>query len=221
MREAAIGVCPVLRHSRENASCAGIVIQTARLMLRAPRRRDARQLYAYASDEAVSRYVLWETHQSLSDSRAALSGLLSGNRREGLCALAVIRKLDGRMVGTIGLVWRDPVNQSAEVGFSLARDCWGQGLMTEALTAYLRHAFTRLGVNRMEAQHDRRNPASGRVMEKAGMKSEGLLRGRMYYKGAYADLALYAALREEWLDAHPENGTSRLDETGIAKEARR
>jgi len=208
MREATVGAYPAARCPREGAACAGAAIQTARLILRAPRRRDARQLFAYASDEAVSRYVLWETHQSLSDSRAALSGLLSGNRREGLCALAVIRKADERMVGTIGLVWRDPVNQSAEVGFSLARDCWGQGLMTEALTAYLRYAFTCLGVNRMEAQHDRRNPASGRVMEKAGMKSEGLLRGRMYYKGSYADLALYAALRDEWLAAHPEGRPS-------------
>ena len=59
-----------------------------------------------------------------------------------------------------------------------------------------------VSIDGIEAQHDVRNHASGRVMEKAGMRLEGVLRSRLYYKGEQADVALYAALRDEWLDAH-------------------
>lgn len=180
-----------------------VLIRTQRLLLRPPRFRDAPQFHQYASDPKVSRYVLWDTHTSLSQSRTVLRGMMARSRLEGLLTFAIVTGDGGRMVGTIGLVWRDTQNSSAEVGFSLARDCWGKGLMTEALTAFLRYVFEELPVNRIEAQHDTRNPASGRVMQKAGMRSEGLLRSRLYYKGEYADVAMYAALRGEWMAAHP------------------
>ncbi|HSK68911.1 MAG TPA: GNAT family protein [Candidatus Limnocylindria bacterium] len=179
-------------------------LYTARLLLRAPRMADARQMFAYASDPEVARYVLWEPHGAVWETRLALHGIIARNRREFLHTFAIVTLEDSRMVGTIGLVWRDWDSKSAEVGFSIARDCWGKGLMTEALVAYLRFAFTRLGLHRVEAQHDLRNPASGRVMEKAGMRAEGTLRGRLRYKGDYADVALYSALRDEWLPKHPE-----------------
>ncbi len=177
-------------------------IMTPRLLLRTPKRHDAQQFNAWASDPEVARFVFWDAHTSLSQTRSVLRGILSQNRPGGLSSFAIVRQRDLRMIGTIGLVWRDWQNNSAETGFSLARDCWGQGLMTEALTAFIRYAFNDLGINRIEAQHDVRNRASGRVMEKAGMRLEGVLRSRLYYKGEQADVALYAALRDEWLNAH-------------------
>ena len=61
----------------------------------------------------------------------------------------------------------------------------------------IRSVFAALPVNRLEAQHDLRNPASGRVMEKSGMKKEGILRQRIRNKGEYVDVALFAILRSD------------------------
>lgn len=177
-------------------------LTTTDLVLRPPRMQDAVDFHAYARDPLVARFVLWEPHTNLAQTRAALRGLIADNRLDSLHSMSLVRKTDGRMVGTIGLVARDWQNNSAEVGFSLARDCWGQGLMSQALLAYLHFAFTSLQLNRVEAQHDLNNPASGRVMEKAGMLREGLLKERLHYKGRYADIALYAALQKTWLDAY-------------------
>ncbi len=182
---------------------ASPALKTARLLLRPLRYRDAKDFYAYAQDDQVARYVLWDAHTSQGQTRAILHSQIVTSKQENLCTMAIVRRDSNRMVGTIGLVTRDFDNLSAEVGFSLARDCWGQGLMTEALKAYLRYLFEHQGLHRIEAMHDELNPASGAVMQKAGMKAEGRLRERIYYKKRHASVILYACLREEWLKAHP------------------
>lgn len=174
-------------------------IRTERLLLRPLRYRDAKDFYEYAKDEQVARYVLWDAHTSLNQTKAILRSQMMQCRQEGLLTMAITMKETRRMVGTIGLVNRDWDNHTAEVGFSLARAVWGQGLMTEALTAYLRFIFEQNIIHRIEALHDVDNPASGKVMKKAGMKEEGLLKERIYYKMRYASVRLYAAIRDEWL----------------------
>ena len=70
--------------------------------------------------------------------------------------------------------------------------------MTEALRAVVRFGFEEMNLNRIEAQHETANPASGRVMEKVGMRKEGVLRQRLRNKGKFVDVALYAVLRGDW-----------------------
>ena len=70
--------------------------------------------------------------------------------------------------------------------------------MSEALKAVIEFGFTKLALNRIEAQHESDNPASGRVMLHAGMRHEGTLRQRIYNKGRYADVDLYAILRSDY-----------------------
>lgn len=192
-----------LRHLQlQDSPVCGNALHTARMILRPLRCRDARDFHLYARDPQVAQYVLWDTHTSLSQTRSILRGQISQSSKENLLTMAMTLKENSRMVGTIGLVWRDWQNQSAEVGFSLAADCWGQGLMTEALIAYLKFAFTQQNIHRIEAQHDVLNPASGAVMRKAGMQEEGLLKERIYYKGRHASVVLFAAIRETWLSGH-------------------
>ena len=111
----------------------------------------------------------------------------------------IVWKETGRVIGTIGFMWIQEENASAEVGYSLARPFWNRGIMTEALSMVLDFGFRRLGLNRIEAQHETDNPASGAVMRKAGMLYEGTLRQRLCNKGKFVDVALYAALRSEFL----------------------
>jgi ribosomal-protein-alanine N-acetyltransferase len=94
-------------------------------------------------------------------------------------------------------MWYSESNSSAEIGYSFSRSEWNRGFATEALHAVIDSAFSVLPLNRIEAQHDIRNPASGRVMEKCGMKKEGLLRQRIRNKGELVDVVLYAVLRSD------------------------
>ena len=81
---------------------------------------------------------------------------------------------------------------------SLARWLWNGGYMTEALQRVIAYTFDAMDINRIEAQHELTNPSSGRVMEKCGMQKEGVLRQRLYNKGRYVDVALYAIIKEDY-----------------------
>ncbi|MGI6725820.1 MAG: GNAT family N-acetyltransferase [Christensenellales bacterium] len=179
-----------------------VTLETQDLIMRPLRLRDAKDFHHYAKDPEVARYVLWDPHANLAQTRAVLLGLIAQSRQEQLFTRALVLKDSGRMIGTIGLVWRDWESHAAEVGFSMAKDCWGRGLMTQALTQYLCFVFTRLGIHRVEARHDALNPASGAVMQKAGLCMEGVLKERLFYKNRYASVVLYAAIARDWLKEH-------------------
>jgi len=172
-------------------------LETRRLILRPLRMGDAKDLFAYASDPQVSRHVLWDTHQSIRDSRMFLRFAIRQYRRGLPGSFAITLKDSGRMIGTVGFMWINPDWASAEVGYSLSRDYWNQGIMTEALREVVAFGFDRLKLNRIEAQHETDNPASGRVMAHVGMQYEGTLRQRLKNKGRYVDVALYAMLRTD------------------------
>ncbi len=169
-------------------------LETPRLRIRKLGIGDAEDIYAFSRDPEVSRYVLWDTHRSIADSRAMVRGALRSYRLGEPASLAIEHRQSGKVIGTIGFVWIDDEHNCGEIGYSLAREMWGQGLMTEALRAMLEFAFARLHLNRVEALFDVRNRASGRVMEKCGLRREGCLRRRYYNKGEYIDVEIYAIL---------------------------
>ena len=104
---------------------------------------------------------------------------------------------DGRVIGTCGFTSLNFSSDSAETGYVLARDCWGQGYAAEALMRVIDFGFERLGLNRIEAKYMVDNPASKRVMEKCGMKFEGVLRASMKVKGKYRDIGVCSILKDE------------------------
>lgn len=173
-------------------------LETPRLLLRKVVMGDAPDLYAYGSDPEVAKHVLWEAYRSESEARMYVRYLQRQYRADQPSSWGIVHKQDDRVVGTIGFMWWNHDHHSAEVGYSLSRAYWNQGLMSEALREVLHYGFDTMGLHRIEAQHEWDNPASGRVMEKAGMRREGHLRGRLYNKGRYADVVLYAILREDW-----------------------
>lgn len=174
------------------------VIRTRRLTLRAARMSDAEDMYEYSRDPEVARHVLWDAHTSIHQTRAYIRYLIRQYRNGDPASFVIVISDTGKVVGTIGFMWIQRENRSAEVGYSLSRAYWNQGIMTEALQALLEFGFTKLNLNRIEAQHESDNPASGKVMLKAGMKMEGRLRQRIYNKGRFTDVDLYSILRQEF-----------------------
>jgi ribosomal-protein-alanine N-acetyltransferase len=173
-------------------------LTTPRLTLRSMRMGDARDIFEYSCDPQVARHVLWDAHQNIHQTRAYIRYVLRQYRAGMPSSFCIQLKDTGKVIGTIGFMWVSAENRSAEVGYSLSRTYWNQGYMTEALAAILRFGFETLNLNRIEAQHESDNPASGRVMVKVGMLREGTLRSRLFNKTKFVDVELYALLREDW-----------------------
>ena len=172
-------------------------LETPRLILRRLEMRDAPDLFDYSRDPQVAKHVLWDAQTSVSEARAYVRYMLRRYRAGEPASWGIEEKETGRVVGTIGYMWYQRDNNACEVGYSLARWLWNGGYMTEALRRVIDYTFDAMDINRIEAQHELDNPASGRVMEKCGMTREGVLRQRLYNKGKYVDVALYAILRSD------------------------
>ncbi|MBQ8072614.1 MAG: GNAT family N-acetyltransferase [Clostridia bacterium] len=175
------------------------VLETSRLILRPLRMRDARDLFSWCADPQVARYVLWSAHQSPRETRDYIRYMRHLYRERMPSSWGIVNRDGDQVIGTIGLMAWSPENSSCEIGYSLARECWGRGFMTEAASRLIRSLFEDLGVNRIEARHDLRNPASGRVLEKCGMLKEGVLRSGIINKGETVDIALWAILKSDFV----------------------
>ena len=178
-------------------------VETPRLLLRRVTLRDAHDMYEYSRDEEVARHVLWTAHRSIWETKAFIRWLIQQYRCAEPSSWCIVEKASGQVVGTIGFMSYQQDNATVEVGYSLARRCWNQGLMTEALSAVLEECFRVMQLHRVEAQHFSANPASGRVMAKCGMTHEGTLRRRIFNKGRFMDVEMWAILRADWEQAHP------------------
>jgi RimJ/RimL family protein N-acetyltransferase len=107
-------------------------------------------------------------------------------------------EVDGHAVGGIGIQPRQDVNRiSVEIGFWLGEEYWGRGIMTEAVGAITRYAFSTRGFTRVFAEVFEWNDASMRVLEKNGFVREGVLRSNAIKAGQVIDQVVYAAVRDE------------------------
>ena len=109
-------------------------LETERLLLRRINDGDLNDIYQYASNEKVTQYVLWETHESLEDTKDFYRTYVQANLENDHGAdWAIIRKEDGTFLGSIGLMNPDFDTNTVEVGYVLGENHWGKGYMSEAL----------------------------------------------------------------------------------------
>ncbi len=172
-------------------------LETQRLLLRRIRRQDAGDYYAYASDPEVARYVLWDAHHSLRETRGIIRNMRLQYRLGLPGSYAMVLKETGRMIGTIGFNAWHPDADTVEIGYSIARDHWGRGYASEALKALLAQCFRVMKVHRVEAVFDVDNPASGQVMAHCGMQREGIFRKRVLNKGEWRDVCVCTILSDD------------------------
>lgn len=111
--------------------------------------------------------------------------------------LVLALEFEERLIGSAGL-YMNRRDDSAELGYWIGKPYWGQGFASEAAKAMLTFGFENLGLHRIQARTFARNPASSRVLEKVGMRYEGVLRGYVKKWGVYEDVHSYAALAPEW-----------------------
>jgi len=174
-------------------------LQGQRVKIRWLKDADLPALFKIFSNSEVTRYWSSPPLQQRDDAEQLLGDIRSLFRSRTLFQWGVARLEDDAVIGTCTLARLDAQHRVAEVGFALARDCWGRGSMKEALTLMIDFAFSGLGLRRLEADVDPRNTASLRLLERFGFKQEGLLRERYCMNRELQDAVLLALLRREWV----------------------
>ena len=174
------------------------ILETDRLLLRKVSLEDAADIFEYASDPEVPRFMPWGPHQSIQATYEYLEHVVDIYRQHSPGPWAIVHKRDAKMIGTCSFGSWERDHRRAEIGYVLNRRYWGQGYMTEAIRAIIAFGFRELGLNRIQARCDVPNIGSARVMEKAGMSFEGVLRQQLFSKGSYRDMKMYSILRSEW-----------------------
>lgn len=157
---------------------------------------DAKGLYEYAKNPNVGPHAGWAPHKDVAESEEIIRTMFLPAE-----AWAIRLKEDDRIIGTINLEpdkYR-PDSNSKELGYSLAEDQWGKGIMTEAAKCVLKFAFTELGLDQVGICTSLVNKRSQRVIEKCGFKYEGTIR-RAYkiWDGTPRDSMVFSMLKSEW-----------------------
>jgi len=168
-------------------------LRTPRLLLRPFQMADVGDVFANASEPEWGRYIQVPAPYTPRHAEEFVARLVLTEPEDNL-RWALVH--DGRVAGNVDLT-PGPAGV-AELGFAIARPLWGQGLVTEAATAVLAYGFGSLSLVRIFGYAVSANAASVRVMEKLGMKREGVLRRHRLIRGEYVDDAFYSILREEW-----------------------
>jgi [ribosomal protein S5]-alanine N-acetyltransferase len=175
------------------------VLETSRLRLRPLEPVDAPALFAIASNPNVTRFTLWDAHRTIEDSQAFISDYVRSQYLQGVPdPFAIELKSNDELIGATGCRWASHPNRCMEFGYWLAEPMWGRGLATEAARALVSHVFSEYPIERVQAHFLEGNAASGRVLEKAGLRSEGVRRKALFHRERFWDLHGYAALRGEW-----------------------
>jgi ribosomal-protein-alanine N-acetyltransferase len=172
------------------------ILETDRLLLRRLEAHDLEDVFEYASDPEVAKHTSWLAHASIEDTRQFLNHVLELYRNGKVAPWGVV--YEGKVVGTCGFLDWDLDSSRAEIGYALSSTYWGRGLMTEAVGEVISFGFRTMRLNRIQGRCEVENMASVRVMEKVGMKQEGVLREHEYSEGRHVDIVLYSILRREW-----------------------
>jgi RimJ/RimL family protein N-acetyltransferase len=172
-------------------------LTTERLILRPCVAEDAGAIQRLVSDIEIARNTLHIPHP-YPEGGAAQWIARHAERYETSSEIvfAIVTRDTNELAGVIGLVPK-PHNRG-EIGYWVGIPYWSRGYATEAVREVIRYAFEDIGMNRIEAAHFSRNPASGRVMQKAGMQHEGTHRESVFKWDEYLDTEMYAILRREW-----------------------
>ena len=152
----------------------------------------------WASDPEVTKFLTWPTHPSVEVSRKINASWVASYEKPDYYQWAIVPKELGEPIGSISVVRMNEKAESMEVGYAISRKYWGQGIMTEAFTAVIRYLFEEVGILRVSSRHDPNNPASGKVMQKCGLKYEGTLRQSDWNNQGICDTAHYSILRHEF-----------------------
>ena len=151
----------------------------------------------WASDPEVTKYLTWPTHESVDISRQVLESWIGQYGSNEFYQWIITLKGEDQPIGSISVVSLDNRVEKAEIGYCIGSAWWHRGFTSEAMRAVIDYLFDEVGMNRIEARHDPRNPHSGGVMRKCGMQYEGTARAADRNNQGICDACHYAILASE------------------------
>lgn len=171
-------------------------IETERLVLRRFVLADADAMYQnWASDSEVTKYLTWPGHESVEVTKCVISNWISFYDNENQYQWCIAKKENDEPIGSISVVNFNEKTESFEIGYCIGRAYWHQGITSEALAAVMKYLLDEVGARRIEAAHDTRNPHSGAVMQKCGLRYEGTRIRAGYNTTGICDIALYGYVK--------------------------
>jgi RimJ/RimL family protein N-acetyltransferase len=174
------------------------LIETERLVLRGFRAEDAGEVQRLAGDKAIASTTLRIPHPYEDGVAEKWIGTHREEFEQGkLVNFAITDRKQGYLIGAIGLTINKEY-ENAELGYWIGKPYWNNGYCTEAGKAVLRYGFEELGLNRIHAQHYKRNAASGHVIRATGMLYEGRLRQHIKKWNKFEDVEVYGILKAEY-----------------------
>lgn len=172
-------------------------LETERLLLRKLSMDDLYDYYErIGSDGEVSRYMLWEPHQDIGETLETFEKSLAAYDEGHYYRWVAQRKEDGELLGTMSLVRVSEADSSCSFAYMFAKEFWGQGYATEAMTAVVRFAMEKLEIEKITADHFAGNVASGKVMRKLGMTYTGTVKDKYEKHGHKVDAECYELVKE-------------------------
>jgi RimJ/RimL family protein N-acetyltransferase len=175
-----------------------VSIATERLIIRELTPNDLAALLAVTSDPNVVRYLSFGVMNE-AETQGVIDFAVAAQAHEPRShfALAIVDAASGELIGSCGLALADDPPGTAEIYWALREASWGVGFATEAVRAIVDYGLRVLGLHRISAYASPGNPASLRVMEKAGIRYEGLIRGVVFKDGIWHDAVQYAILEDD------------------------
>lgn len=179
--------------------CGTQKLETDRLILRRFVNEDATAMYKnWASDKEVTKFLMWPAHSNHKISKSVTKEWVKQYRNDSYYNWAIVFKDNGdEPIGDIAVVNMNEEISMVHIGYCIGRKWWNKGITSEALKAVMDYLFDVVEVNRIESRHDPKNPYSGMVMKKCGMKYEGTLRSSDWNNQGVCDACYYALLKSE------------------------
>lgn len=181
----------------EEASWEPPTLKTDRLVLRPLKVTDAEDIYEYAKNPNVSKYTLWEPHQSLIDAKEYVKDYAFkyySNKTPEPLGISFKNDPD-KIIGTVGCFWVSKNAKTMELAYAITEDHWGKGITAEASQAIIDYCFKNYSVKRLQCRCKSENKASARVMEKLGMKYEGTLKAAVFHRDKHWDMLYYSIVK--------------------------
>ncbi len=172
-------------------------LYTSRLILRQFTLDDAVDIMRLAGDREVAMNTLNMPHPYLPGmAEDWITTLQKDYQESNSLVYAICLKDFTPLIGAIGLTLHLKI-RNAELGYWIGKDYWNNGYCTEAVKAIIDYAFTDMTIHKIYANFFASNPASGRVMEKVGMKYEACLKSHLYHWGEYKDIIYYSIFNKQ------------------------
>ena len=173
-----------------------VTLETDRLILRPIELSDAPAIFEYAQNDRATRWVTWDSHQTISDSEKFIQFVFQ-NEAMGNMNFAICEKNNPRfMMGDIGIMWVSRKDKIVELGTILNERFWGNGYVTETFKAVIDYIFQNMDVVRIQGRCKVGNTQSRRMMEKAGLEYEGLIRSSLFCKNQHWDMEMLSIIKK-------------------------